>query len=201
MSQKRKRAYFSPLRQRQAAVTHRRIIDAAIAVLAARPGTEISHEGIGRAAGIAARTVYRHFPTRQMLLDEIWEELDLRLGLSEFPTGNSTELIAFVPELFRRLDDNAAIVDALITSSSDHKMSRGTDARRLRAIEQALAHETEMLPHEERDRLIGIVRVLTSPITWHVLHQKTRVTGEQPARAVTWALKQLIPQTAPVNTR
>lgn len=195
MSQKRKRPYSSPLRQQQAAITHRKIIDVAIALLAEHPGLEVSHESVSRAARIATRTAYRHFPTRSDLLDEVWEELDHRLGLSKLPSTNSAELIAFVPELFGRLDANSAIVDALITSNTGHEMSRRTGERRLEAIEQALAKETSGLPRLERDRLIGLVRVLTSPMTWHLLHQKTRVTGEEPALAVTWALQRLIDAT------
>ncbi len=192
MSQKRKRSYSSPLRQQQAATTHQRIIDAAIALLTARPGSEISHESVGRAASIAVRTVYRHFATRSQLLDEVWEQLDARLGLSRLPGTGSAALIAFVPELFSRLDANAAVVDALITSHPGHEMSSRTGERQLEAIERALARETINLPRAERDRLVGLVRVLTSPMTWHMLHQKTRVTGDEPAQAVTWALRKLI---------
>jgi hypothetical protein len=97
--------------------------------------------------------------------------------------------------LFARLDANAALVNALITSNTGHEMSRRTGERRLEAIERSLADETSHLPRAERNRLIGLVRVLTSPMTWHVLHEKTRVTGDEPARAVMWALRQLIAAT------
>jgi len=192
MSQKRKRSYFSPLRQERAALTHRRIVDAAIALLTDAPGAEISHETIGRAAAIAVRTVYRHFPTRSDLLDEVWEVLDDRLGLSKLPATSSADVIGFVPQLFRRLDANSDIVIALITSSTGHEMSRRTGERRLHAIRQALAHETDQLPRAERDRLVGLVRVLTSPMTWHILRQKADMSHDEPAQTVTWALRQLI---------
>ena len=192
MSQKSKRSYSSPIRQEQAALTHRRIVDAAIAMIADRPGSEISHESIGRAAGIAVRTVYRHFPTRSNLLDEVWEELDERLGLSKLPTTSSAAIIEFVPQLFGRLNVNSDIVNALITSSTGHEMSRRTGERRLQAIRQALAHETDQLPRTERNRLIGLVRVLTSPMTWHILSQKADMSRDEPAQTVTWALRQLL---------
>ena len=195
MSQKPKRSYSSPLRQRQAALTHRRIVDAAIALLTDRPGAEISHESIGRSAGIAVRTVYRHFPTRSDLLDEVWEELDERLGLSKLPTTSSADVIEFVAQLFSRLDANSAIVNALITSSTGHEMSRRTGERRLQAIRQALARETDRLPRSERNRLVGLVRVLTSPMTWHILSQKADMSHDEPAQTVTWALRQLLSAT------
>ena len=192
MPPKPKRPYSSPLRQQQAALTHRRIIDAAIALLTDGPGAELSHESIGSAAAIAVRTVYRHFPTRSDLLDEIWEELDERLGFSKLPTTSSAAIIDFVPQLFDRLDANAAIVNALITSSTGHEMSHRTGARRVLAIRQALKHETKHLPQAERDRLTGLVRVLTSPMTWHILSQKANMSHDEPARAVTWALQLLL---------
>lgn len=195
MSPKLKRSYASPIRQQKAAATHRRIVDAAIALLTDRPGAEISHESIGRATAIAVRTVYRHFPTRSDLLDEIWEELDDRLGLSRVPTTSSAAVIEFVPQLFSRLDANSSIVNALITSSTGHEMSRRTGERRLHAIRQALAHETGQLPQIERNRLVGLVRVLTSPMTWHILSQKADMSHDEPAEAVTWALRRLLSAT------
>ena len=192
MPPKRKRVYTSPLRQQQAAVTRARIVAAAVGMLTAHPAIELSHESVARSAGIAARTVYRHFPTRPDLLDAVWEEIDHRLGLSQIPATSSDDLLAFVPQLFARLDAHAAIVDALITSSTGHEMSRRTGERRLEAIGSALASETSAMSRGDRDRLIGLVRVLTSPMTWHLLRQKTRVTGEGPAMAVTWALRRLL---------
>jgi AcrR family transcriptional regulator len=192
MSQKRKRSYSSPLRQQKAAVTRDRIISAAITLLTDQPAGELSHESVGRAAGIAARTAYRHYPTRSDLLDAVWEEIDQRLGLSQLPTSDSAALLAAVPELFARLDANSAVVDALITSNTGHEMARRTTERRLEAIERALASETNQLSRVARDRLIALVRVLTSPMTWHILRQKTRITGDEPSLAVTWALRRLI---------
>ena len=192
MPRKIKRLYSSPLRERQSATTRARIITAAVALLAEHPSDELSHENVSREAGIAVRTAYRHFPKRADLLDAVWEHIDDRLGLSELAANNSAELIALVPDLFHRFDNNAEVVAALITSNTGHELSRRTGERRLQSIERALEQETGSLPRIERDRLNGLVRVLTSPLTWHVLRQKTRVTGAEPARAVTWALETLI---------
>lgn len=185
------RPYASPLRQQQSDTTRRLIVDSGIALLTEQPSAEVSQETIGRRADIAPRTVYRYFPSRSDLLDAMWEEIDARLGLSDFPE-TTIELLAFIPELFRRLDAHASVVEALITSTTGHEMAQRTDERRLKAIERALQSSTSHLSRRQRDRLVALVRVLTSSMTWYLLRQKTRVTGDEPAEAVDWALRTLI---------
>jgi AcrR family transcriptional regulator len=192
MSPKPKRPYSSPLRRRQAAITRARIVSAAASRLARDPETELSHETVASEAGVSTRTVYRHFPSVTDLLHAVWEDIDNRLGLSELPATGSAALLAFVPEMFSRLDDNAPVVNALLASNSGHEMSRRTSDRQLRAIATALASDTPRMTRAERARLAAIVRVLTSPMTWHMLRRKTRVTGNEPALAVVWALRRLI---------
>ena len=196
MPPKAKRTYSSPLREQQAATTRDRIVAAAITLLTESTRADLSHETVALAAGIATRTVYRHFPARADLLDATWEEIDRRLGLSELPETNSADLLAAIPRLFARLDANARVVTALITTSVGHEMSQRTGSRRLRAIESALASDTRAMPRRQRARVIALARVLTSPMTWYLLRQKTHVTGDEPARAVAWAIESLLHQPA-----
>jgi len=66
MSQPARR--LQPLQQRVATA----IVDAAAHVLARR-GEQASMNDVATAAGVARATVYRYFPTRQALLDELGE--------------------------------------------------------------------------------------------------------------------------------
>lgn len=191
MSRTANRSYSSALRRQQAEATNRAIVETAVELLTDDPAADLSHERVAEGAGMAVRTVYRHFPSRSELLDAVWEEIDARLGLSEFPE-TTIELLAFVPELYRRLEQHAPVVKALITSPTGQEMARRTDERRLAAIECALSGATAHLPTRERNQLVALVRVLTSPLTWYLLQRKTRVVGDEPAAAVDWALRTLI---------
>lgn len=53
-----------------AAATRERVLAAAAAQLAA-PGGELAMNGLARDAGLGVGTVYRHFPTRQVLLEAL----------------------------------------------------------------------------------------------------------------------------------
>src|SRR5262245_32959710 len=90
-----------PLR-RDAERNRQRIVDAARALVAER-GLDVSHDDIARAADVGVGTVYRRFPAKQDLFDELLAEQVADLvaaaerarddpdpwsGLTAFVTGN-----------------------------------------------------------------------------------------------------------------
>ena len=71
--------YDSPLRREQAEQTRSRIVGAAVELIVG--GVEgLTMQEVAKAAGVALRTVFRHFPTREDLLDAIWRALQVRMG-------------------------------------------------------------------------------------------------------------------------
>jgi AcrR family transcriptional regulator len=71
------------LRQRQA--THRRLLDAARALLEEQPWSQISIEQIADRAGVTRTAFYKHFSDQQALLLELLDELAEQL--EEIPSG------------------------------------------------------------------------------------------------------------------
>jgi len=61
------RRYSSPLRESQAQITVRRILEATADLLITKGPNSITHAGISRHAQLAERTVYRHFPDKETL--------------------------------------------------------------------------------------------------------------------------------------
>ena len=62
-------------RERQTVHTREHIIDVAKDLLIRAPTEPFSHEKVAHAAGIGARTVYRHFPNRADLMQALWERV------------------------------------------------------------------------------------------------------------------------------
>ena len=65
--------------RRDATENRERVLDAAIAVFAEQ-GTGASTEVIAERAGVGAGTVFRHFPTKQTLLEAVFERMLGKLG-------------------------------------------------------------------------------------------------------------------------
>ena len=67
--------YTSTLRDRQVAQTREFILDAVTTLLGDRRADEVTTRDIAAAAGVSERTVYRHFPDRDALLEGLSQRL------------------------------------------------------------------------------------------------------------------------------
>jgi AcrR family transcriptional regulator len=93
-----------------------RVLDAAEAVFAAK-GTAASTEEIARQAGVGIGTVFRHFPTKEVLLEAVFvgrlrrlaEEVDA-LAAAEDP---GAALFSFFTQVVDQAATKLALVDAL----------------------------------------------------------------------------------------
>jgi AcrR family transcriptional regulator len=99
-----------------------RVLDAAEAVFAAK-GTAASTEEIARQAGVGIGTVFRHFPTKQALLEAVFasrlqrlaNEVDA-LAAAEDP---SVALFSFFTGVVDQAATKLALVDALAAAGVD----------------------------------------------------------------------------------
>src|SRR4051812_11945628 len=123
-----RRPYESPLRQAQAEATRGRILDAAVASLS-EDGRDLTIPDVARRAGVAVRTVYVHYPTKDALLDALSQELDRRLGQGLPPSLES--VTERVRGFYRAMEQNDALVRAYIAVGGDVR-DRASRRRRAR---------------------------------------------------------------------
>ena len=88
-------------RQRTDAARNREAVLQAAAEVFARSKTEPSMRALAREAGVGIATLYRHFPTREALVDAVYQDQVVRL------TTGATEFVASYPpaEALRRWMD------------------------------------------------------------------------------------------------
>lgn len=60
------------LRQKRATATCDHILGAALELLVEHSERPFSYEAVAKAAGVGARTVYRHFPAQSDLYEALW---------------------------------------------------------------------------------------------------------------------------------
>ena len=77
-----KSTYASPLRERQKADTRALILETVERLLTGRSLGELSLATVALEAGVTERTVYRHFETREQLLEATWSAVNEAIGIT-----------------------------------------------------------------------------------------------------------------------
>jgi AcrR family transcriptional regulator len=184
------REYRSALRGAQQEQTRVRILEAAIGQIADEGLSELTVPLVAERAGVAVRTVYRHFPTKEELLDGVNAFRDQKFG---FVAAESVEeLLEIVPRLFSGFaahHDLARAADATAAGRQIHDRAR---RRRAQALSGLFEDVTRDLPPEQARQVVATIQVLWSTRAWLTLHDNWDMDGEQAGAAVQWAMGALI---------
>ena len=154
------------LAERHADLTQGLLVDAAIGLLQAMPVTELSTRLVAERAGVAARTMFRHFPSRDGFLDAVAAEMARRLR-APAPPDTLEGLLAFPAELYARFEANAALTRAALHSELYDRI-RGTEGQvRLEALQRLVDQLAPNRPALDRRVAAANIHYHLIASTWH----------------------------------
>ena len=185
------RTYNSPLRAEQMERTHERILEAAAEQLLEEGLEELSLPRAAQRARVSVPTVYRHFPTKEALMQELTDWVDRKLRLSEVPESID-EFTEYLPRFFVHMDENEAHVRARLLSRVHRRIHHDTMRRRDKLVEKAMEDVTARLDSLDARRACALVRVLMHSGAWEMMRDNWNLTGEQAGEAVAWAIRILV---------
>jgi AcrR family transcriptional regulator len=165
------RSYSSAVRAQRKHETREQILLALV--------DAVLHEGIhafsvplvAERAGVALRTVYRHFPTREALLD----------GLSELLIGAPNRVAIdhdAICQSFRVFDEQANLVRAYVITSLALQLEPSDRPERTRRMQEEFVVRFPNLDPKSVAITFAALRVLVSTRGWHLLHQEG-ISGAQ----------------------
>src|SRR5215207_9569403 len=164
------RTYNSPLRAEQMEQTRERILEAAAEQLLEEGLEELSLPRAAQRARVSVPTIYRHFPTKEALMQELTDWVDRKMRLSEVPESID-EFTEYLPRFFVHLD---------------------TRRRRDKLVEKAMEDVTERLDPFDARRACAVVRVLMNSGAWEMMRDNWNLTGEQAGETLAWAISILV---------
>ena len=185
-------------RQQQSANTRDHIVAAAKNLLLDAPTEPFSHERVAQAAGVGARTVYRHFPTRADLMQALWEMVRDETR-TRFPRSE-TEVVAFARTQFNEFNEREALVRASNAFPAAGELRAQGSLEGRPAFRRSLAEITKNLSEWEQRRLVAVCLAIYSAPFWLLLRDRGELTGEEPGDAAAWALSVLL-KAAKTRTR
>ncbi|APG87228.1 TetR family transcriptional regulator [Sinorhizobium americanum] len=177
------------LRERQLQATHDLIIEVAMRLMHDNPDGPFSHEAVAAAAGIGARTVYRHFPSRDDLLQAMWIRLRDETG-TRFPVSEE-EIVPLTRTVFGNFDRHEALVRASLQTTGSAIRDRGAIEGRP-AFQKSLSAILDGLSPKEQRRLVAVCLAIYSAPFWQLLRDRGVLSGPEAAGAAAWAIDTIL---------
>lgn len=190
-----KRTYESPLRASAKQDTRDRILDAMVDVVTRQGIHAFSVQNVANAAGVAHRTVYRHFATREALLDGLDDLLERRAALAGVPAPSLLDVTDLPRQVELAFASSERFRDAMrayvVISVALGRRVPGFD-RRTRTLKDSLAKAFPGLTQKDAKAAAGIIRLLVSTRGWFHLTSDHDMTTDEAAQAVGWAASTLV---------
>ena len=186
------REYRSELRERQAEDTRSRILDAALRVMA-DGFASVSIPNVAREAGVSVPTIYRHFNTKQDLLDALYPHLVRRSGLTTPPPPKTVaELRQGIVDYVGHLDSLDDFSRAVLASPASEEARARSMVRRLEIFRPIVESIEPPLSKADRERVLRLIVVLTTSQTVRMLHDHLGASVDDVADDVDWFVRAAI---------
>jgi AcrR family transcriptional regulator len=176
--------------------TRRAILEAMVDVILETDGIGFSVQAVADRAGVAHRTIYNHFPTREALCDAFSDYVDELLGasagLSEEPAWSLDSLPPIVEGLYRMLalrDRHArAYVMMMIGNRRPMSAWRKRSLMAEKLVARELSGQTPLTPRQ----VTAVIRMFASTLGWHLLTEQCGLSTDEAAAAGAWATRTLL---------
>jgi len=175
---------------RQKHATQEAILDAVERRLQEAGLDELTFMQIAHEAGVSDRTVYRHFPTKDALLEAFWHRVQRGLGLAE-STRSFADYLATRPAAFSRMDAREPVMRALFASTQAQEVRVRINAERQAGIRKVVADAVGQLPEPQFTELCALFHLLGSAPAWQTLKDYWGLEGAEAGRVVAQAIATL----------
>ena len=183
--------YSSPLREGQKSATHDLILAAVGRCLHNTGLAELNFAEVASEAQVSERTIYRHFPTRDALLEAFWKSLHGSLGINSFP-GSAAELVSMPERVFPFFDQHEPIIRGMLASPQGREVRLSVNAERQQAIRVSVRDAVGDLPEPEFTHLCASIQLLYSATGWLTMKDYWGLSGADAGRAASASIQALL---------
>lgn len=171
--------------------TRGRILQAFADILEETGDEDVVFDQIAQAAGVERRTVFRHFPNRDALLQAFWQWIGTRIGPHILP-GSLDELLDMPPRIYAGFDAHEPLIRASLHSPSGRAMRLQALPERRRRFAEILREGLPSLPEAARRDVEALSHLLVSASAWETLKDYAGLSGPEAGETVSRALKRMI---------
>ena len=188
------RTYHSPTREAAKAETRDRILDAVVRVVLDDGIHAFTVQNVAKKAEVSHRTVYRHFETREELLEGLGERLQTlssRSGVPDVPESLD-DLRTHVEPSFHAFGDLAKLLRAYVVTSIALQWQTGTRKRRTKTFETIIRRAFPNLPRAELREAATMIRTIGGSRGWYLLTVEGDLDSVAAGRVAGWTVRTLL---------
>jgi AcrR family transcriptional regulator len=177
-----KRPYRMRARAEAAALTHRRILEATMDLLAERFFDDITLDAVAQRAGVTVRTVMRRFGSRQLLLVAAFGEAgrEINAARDEAPVGDVEGAVRNVVDHYEQWGDFVLMYLAQEGRvAMFHLVAEFGRGYHRTWVERVFASALEQRSGASRDRLVAQLMAVCDIYTWKILRRDRRLSRRQ----------------------
>lgn len=167
--------------------TAQKVMEALVDLIVDGELPDFSVQQVADRAGVSHRTVYRHFPTRDALLEALAQWVEDRMGLHNAMPTDIASLPATVDSNYRLFEADRRAVEALTRLSVGGGVQPSRRRARTDAFQRVVRRDFPDLDSDGARLGAAVVRVLASSRTWLNLRE-SGLDGADSARAAAWAV-------------
>jgi AcrR family transcriptional regulator len=156
---------------------------------------ELTFAQVAQEAGVSDRTVYRHFPTREALLDSFWVRVQQTLGI-ERATRSWADFLETRSIAFAQMDRRESLMRAVMRSAEAHDARMRIKAQRQAGLRKVVAEAVGNLEEPAFTELCALVHLLGSAPAWATLKDHWGIDGKRAGRVVADAVSTLAREAA-----
>ena len=188
----RTRSYVSPVRDERTEATRSAIVRSAATVLSEQ-SPDLRMPAVAQAAGVGVATVYRHFGSKEELLDAVYDHWmqGARRILASAPADREGRL-ELLAALWREQAADEELERAMSIYTPAGRSARRRRLARRRQLAADFVADVDTGDEQSQRYLQAISLLLTSTTAHRHLRDHWDMSTEEAASAAAWAVRKLI---------
>jgi len=172
-------------------MTRKRIVAAFVETLEDETADEISMAAIAKRAGVAERTIYRHFKTRAELFAAAGEWIEDNV-FGYVPFSSPDELPGIFRKLCKSFDHHPHLARAIAMTRVGRRVRAGFRRHLIDQHRKAMAPLVTHLSPKEVRQAEALAAYLNNVLAWSALREDFGMSSGEIADAIDWALTTLL---------
>lgn len=183
--------------------TTARIINALVDVISTDGITEFSVQAVADRANVSHRTVYRHFPSREALLEGITDYLEDPMRAEGLPgvPEDLDDCVDTIESVFTFFEANAPMIEAMVVVRLALGMEPSRSRERTEGFVDIVRKGAPHLSADEAHSYAMSLRAIASSQHWYVLTRRLGLSTEQASQVAADTLRALIGEIRRRNAR